>query len=91
MHNLIFENQVWLNSNLLMSLAERLNLDIARFAKDLKSKVVLGKVDMDFESGVRSGVNGTPTFFLNSELTPYDGSYKSLLHAIRLQTERKIV
>jgi protein-disulfide isomerase len=89
MHDLIFENQVWLNSNFLMSLAEQLGLDMARFANDLKSEVLKGKVEMDLESGIRSGVNRVPTFFLNSKLMRYDGTYKSLTQAIRLQTEMK--
>ena len=39
----------------------------------------------DFESGMRSGVNGTPTFFVNGEkLLSYDGSYESLVEGIRI-------
>ena len=34
---------------------------------------MLGKVEADFESGVRSGVNGTPSFFINGE--KYDGDW----------------
>src|SRR5262245_553479 len=41
MHDLIFENQNKLTKSFLLSLAERLNLDLVQFARDLKSNVVL--------------------------------------------------
>ena len=65
MHDLIFENQNKLDAGFLLSLAERLKLNLAQFAKDSKSEAVKNKVESDFESGIRSGVNGTPTFYLN--------------------------
>jgi protein-disulfide isomerase len=40
-------------------------------------------VETDFEGGVRSGVNGTPSFFLNgNRLNSYDASYRSLADAV---------
>jgi protein-disulfide isomerase len=90
MHDLIFENQDKLTTNYLMSLAESLGLDFAQFAKDSKSEAVQSKIEMDFESGIRSGVNGTPTFFLNgSPILTYDETYESLLDAIRFESEMK--
>jgi protein-disulfide isomerase len=90
MHDLIFENQDKLNTNFLLSLAEDLSLDLAQFAKDSKSNEVQNKIEMDFESGIRSGVNGTPTFFLNgSPVLTYDETYESLLDAILLESEMK--
>src|SRR6267154_3627743 len=79
MHDLIFENQYKLNSNFLLSLAERLDLDLAQFAKDSKNDEVKNKIETDFEGGIRSGVNGTPTFFLNGyRVLTYDETYESL-------------
>jgi len=90
MHDLIFENQDRLNSNFLLSLAEGLGLDLIQFAKDSKSEDVQNKIEKDFESGIRSGVNGTPTFFLNgSPVLTYDETYESLLDAVQLETEMK--
>ena len=88
MHDLIFENQQGLSANLLNSFAERLDLDLAAFTKDSKSRELQSKVETDFESGLRSGVNGTPSFFLNgSKLLTYDETYNSLLDAILLEYE----
>ena len=90
MHDLIFENQDKLNANYLLSLAEGLSLNLEQFAKDSKSKEVQNKIEMDFESGIRSGVNGTPTFYINGHrLLTYDETYESLLDAIQLESEMK--
>jgi protein-disulfide isomerase len=90
MHDLIFENQDRLNTNFLLSLAQDIGLDMAQFARDSKSDEVQNKIETDFESGVRSGVNGTPTFFINgSKLLTYDETYESLLDAVLLESEMK--
>lgn len=83
MHDMIFENQANLHGNSFLDFATALGLDIKEFARDWKSPETLTKVENDFESGVRSGVNGTPSFFINGEkLDTYDGSYESLKEAI---------
>lgn len=90
MHDLIFENQDKLGAKFLMTLAEKLDLDLEKFAADSTSTEVATKVEKDFESGIRSGVNGTPTFFLNgSRVLTYDETYESLLDAILLESEMK--
>ena len=88
MHDLIFENQNMLNTDLFLSLAEYLSLDLTQFAKDSKSEEIQNRIEMDFESGIHSGVNGTPTFFLNgSRVLTYDETYESLANAIQLVSE----
>ena len=82
MHDLIFENQANLNAHLFLDLAEKLELDLRQFGTDWKSPETVKKVEADFESGIRSGVNGTPTFFLNGERLVYDETYESLLYAV---------
>jgi hypothetical protein len=47
--------------------------DASAFSKQLKSRSLLERVREDFMSGVRSGVNGTPTFFINGHR--FDGSW----------------
>ena len=85
MHDLIFENQKKLDANYLLTLAEDMGLDLAQFAKDWKSEAIVNKIENDFESGIRSGVNGTPTFFLNGHpLLTYDETYESLADAVQL-------
>lgn len=65
MHDAIFEHQRSLDDNLLQRLATSLALDIGQFQKDMQLEELAAKVDNDFESGMRSGVNGTPAFFVN--------------------------
>jgi protein-disulfide isomerase len=73
MHDTLFEHQDALDVEDLVGYAESLGLDSAQFARDLESGTYAKKVRDDFRSGVRSGVNGTPTFFVNG--TRYDGSW----------------
>ena len=83
MHDLLYEKQESMSGpHFFNGLATSLGLDIAKFEADLHDAAVAKKVDDDFESGVRSGVNGTPTFFINGQR--HDGSYDfaSLVEAI---------
>jgi protein-disulfide isomerase len=65
MHDRLFERQFALEDENLVEYAGDLGLDIARFRADLAAGVHAPRVREDFRSGVMSGVNGTPTFFIN--------------------------
>ena len=65
MHDLLFQNQRALEDEDLLANAQRLGLDVPRFVRDLATHAFASRVREDFLSGVRSGVNGTPTFFVN--------------------------
>jgi len=82
MHDILFENQENLEDKNLRLYAEKLSLDIDQFTKDMNSDEVAKKVQADITGGIKSGVNGTPTFFING--VRFDGSHKldSLLEAI---------
>ena len=83
MHDLIFENQDKLNPDFLLSSSRMLDLDSGQFTRDSASADVKDKIETDFEGGIRSGVNGTPSFFINGKrLQTYDETYESLLNAI---------
>jgi len=79
MHDLIFEHQNRLLENHLLSYAEGLGLNVEQFKNDMLSEPVLSKVEDDFESGMRSGVNGTPSFFINGEKYSNSWDYEPLL------------
>jgi protein-disulfide isomerase len=87
MHDLLFENQESLEGPHLIQYALRCGLDLDRFARDVDSEAVAAKVKADFLSGARSGVNGTPTFFVNGHR--YDGSWdlRSFLAALNALRE----
>jgi len=65
MHDLLFEHQTALEDDDLVAYAAALGLNQARFIRELTSHTYATKVREDFTGGVRSGVNGTPTFFVN--------------------------
>lgn len=70
MHDLLFENQKsWAEKrnaeDIFIGYATSLELDIEQFKNDLKSDEVKDKVNNDYNGGVRSGVNSTPSFFIN--------------------------
>lgn len=73
MHDMIYENQDQLDAAALMAFAAALGLDLERFTDELRRRVHVRKVQEDFVSGVRSGVRGTPTFFINGRR--HDGSW----------------
>jgi protein-disulfide isomerase len=73
MHDTLFEHQKALRPRDLVAHATRLGLDSDRFQRELESHAHVERVREDFMSGVRSGVNGTPTFFINGER--HDGSW----------------
>ena len=85
MHDAIYENQRALNETLLKKLAEKLKLNITQFEEDIKSPKLAEKVDADFESGVMSGVNGTPSFYVNGK--KFDGGAEDLLQLISAEEE----
>jgi len=63
--------------------AQTLGLDVTRIEAELEEHAYEGRVRDDFLTGIRSGVNGTPTFFING--LRHNGSYdlKTLLSSLR--------
>lgn len=84
MHDCLYEHQRELNDSRLSQYASTIGgVDIARFGDEMAKHVYAGRVREDFMSGIRSGVNGTPTFYING--VRYDDSWdeKTLLEKIR--------
>jgi len=67
MHDMLFEHQQELDDDHLIAYAARIALDVERFREDMAHHRYLEHVHQDLESGVHSGVHGTPTFFINGE------------------------
>ena len=82
MHDLIFENQSSLSLALFEKLAQQLGLSSADLLDALNRKEYEARVRADFTGGVRSGVNGTPTFFVNGQRHNGPFEYEDLLAAI---------
>ena len=87
MHGTLFKHQNALDTPHLVAYAGQLRLDQELFSHALSAHTFQKRVRDDFMSGARSGVNGTPTFFING--ARYDGSYDldSMLEAVEAAAE----
>jgi len=65
MHDLIFANQKQLSAEKFIEHARQLNLDVARFEKDMLSPEIKREVDRDAAEAAKMGITGTPGFFIN--------------------------
>jgi len=86
MHDKLYENQARLGEALYVDLAEELKLSATALRQALEQRTFETRVQADFTGGVRSGVNGTPTFFINGHR--HDGSFdfETLVSAIHQAT-----
>ena len=73
MHDAIFEHQDAMTDHDLAAYGAQAGIDPAVIADALAAHTYAARVREDFMSGVRSGVNGTPAFFINGQ--QYDGEY----------------
>jgi NhaA family Na+:H+ antiporter len=83
MHNLLFKHQGELDKAHILQYAAEIDLDLERFERELNEGAYTERVKEDFESGIESGVHGTPTFFINDNR--YDGpwDFESLMVEIQ--------
>jgi protein-disulfide isomerase len=83
MHDRLFENQDRLGEALFLDLDEELKLSTTAMRQALEQGTFEARVRAEFKGGVRSGVNGTPTFFINGHR--HDGSFdfETLVSAIQ--------
>lgn len=87
MHDLIFQNQSdWSEEKnaaiIFAKYAQDLNLDLARFQIDIASDEIKAKIENDYKSGVKAGVNSTPSFFLNGKKLNNPRNYDEFKNAI---------
>ena len=84
MHDLLFSRQDALAPRDLARYAEELGLDVERFSEDLRRCRHAGRIREDVAGADRSGVSGTPTFFVNG--LRHHGAYdaEGLATAVRL-------
>ncbi len=73
MHDMLFENQENLEETNLLLMADKLGINPLEFGKKLAAGEKAQRVKEDFNSGIESGVNGTPSFYINGY--KYEGSW----------------
>jgi len=74
MHDMLYEHQTALGGAHLERYAKTLDLDLQALEAALAGGAPHQRVRGDFMSGVRSGVNGTPAFFINGRR--FDGDWR---------------
>jgi protein-disulfide isomerase len=82
MHDLLYENQERLGGDVFLELADALELPRTALTQALEGGQFTARVRADFASGVRSGVNGTPTFFINGLRHDGPNEFAELLEAV---------
>jgi protein-disulfide isomerase len=89
MHDLIYENQEDLEPDVLPDWAKRVGLDLQEFGTAITQGEITRRIKEDRMSGIRSGVNGTPCFFING--TRYDGTtdFEPLRDALEKQLNQR--
>jgi formate-nitrite transporter family protein len=88
MHDMLFTNQDALDEISLRNYAEKIGLDMQQYDQEMEADVHAERVREDFLSGVRSGVNGTPTFFINGERHDGPSSKSGLRDAVERAAQR---
>ncbi len=83
MHDTLFEHQDALTEDDLKGYAAEVGVDAETFVDDLSKHITQERVREDFLSGVRSGVNGTPTFFINGVRHDDSWDQETLLAALQ--------
>ncbi|GCE30483.1 hypothetical protein KDA_59670 [Dictyobacter alpinus] len=67
MHDLLYEQQHNLEDEQLLQYADQLGLDREKIRQALENHTYTARIQEEVSSGSRSGVNGTPTFFINGQ------------------------
>jgi protein-disulfide isomerase len=82
MHDLLFDNQRHLKLPQLRGYAQRLELDLLRYDAEMEGELYLQRVREQVEGGERSGVRGTPTFFLNGTVQDVSFGLQALFEKV---------
>jgi protein-disulfide isomerase len=69
MHDLLYEQQASLTADIIPRWAEKIGLNLDIFGNHIKQGIVEKRIQADRQSGIRSGVNGTPTFLSTEHVT----------------------
>lgn len=82
MHDILYEHQDALYLPNLLSYAKSLALPTAELQQAIENETFADKIKKDFMGGVRSGVNGTPGFFINGNFHLGSFEYEDLVASL---------
>jgi protein-disulfide isomerase len=82
MYDLLYANKNHLEDSDLEKYAKQAGLDMARFKADIKNKELMKQIEKDKLLGMRLGVDGTPTYFINGKMYVGLNEYPELIDRI---------
>jgi protein-disulfide isomerase len=82
MHDLLFAHQDHLKPKQLHGYAEQLGLDMALYTAEMDDEVYLQRIREHMNSGLESGVRGTPGFFVNGAIQDVSFGIRALFDAV---------
>ncbi|MEU6577149.1 DsbA family protein [Streptomyces sp. NPDC046805] len=89
-HDALYTNQAALGENLYAEIVEKLGLDVDGLHRAFSTDEFAQRIQNDIDGGIRSGVNGTPAFFINGQMYQVQGSFDELADPIgRLVTHSR--
>src|SRR6266481_1754839 len=83
MHDYLFEHQGALDAENLVRAAGTLGLDKVKFDREVAERAYADRVQRDIQSGIDSGVGGTPTLFINGVRNDDDDDFDTLKAKIK--------
>ena len=87
MHDFLYEHQATLGDHsVALGYAKKLGLDTQRFEREIAQHVQEKRIKDDFMGGVRSGVNGTPTFYVNGVRHDGPAEAEALVESLRAKS-----
>ncbi len=85
MHDQLYQNQGELGLPLYAAIAVSLGFPEPGLRAAIANRAYSAKIEGDFDGGVRSGVNGTPAFYVNGQRHDSSYEYDGLRAAIEAQ------
>jgi len=89
MHDILFEHQEHLKARDLQRYAEQIGLDMTRYAAEIGDHIYLQRVRENIDGGLRSGVRGTPGFFVNGKIQDTSFGIRALFDAVEAALPRQ--
>jgi protein-disulfide isomerase len=90
MHDYLYEHQQALDDEHLVQYATLLGLNLSKFVSDMSNHVHAARIREDFLSGIRSSVNGTPTFYINGIRYNNSWDLETLSESLRYAIEQTL-
>ena len=87
MHDFLYEHQRTLGDNsVALGYAKKIGLDTQKFEREISQHVYQKRIKEDFMGGVRSGVNGTPTFYANGVRHDGPAEAEAIIESLRAKS-----